>query len=592
MAAGSIPAVSSNISDANVAIKANNNNNNSNKPTAFKPTAAESVRDIVNTVVNDVAMETKKVDAARRVNESLAEEKARIQSLINGLVKRVSDKSSENVEPSDKPTSPSKVVEEVSATPKKQTTAISSSAAPGVRLDDHRTFCLEGTRLSWTQSSDSVTVYIAVPAWVKREHVVVKVLRNGIGIRVSNNNNSAPGTKPVFETMKATFGTIDHDSSMWMLDGIGASRNITLELEKSHLRWWSKLFTVDDPAKYIAVPDKKTALGLYNSNNINPDTPEESPENTSTPPPPPSSGSSTPNEGEAIPPPPDFPPPSLEKSSQGKTVEQAVEEAVADVTQAVCDGTSTTKRERRRVSFSEPEEITRRYSSGSSGAGPSSRRPPVPKQKMLTVTDVEEMLEKNLEEVAKKGPKHAAAALQVGMVYWHAPYGIPKNARLAAKYLKYGLENGALDSNAAFQLGMMCNSGDGCAPDHAEAVRWWTLAANLGNAVAMFNLGVMKMNGTGCDLDPIAALNLFAQAHNVNPRLRPPSLPQEVINERIAMAQRLKKERAKRDMSDEEKEARRTAAMDDLKLIALGTSAVAGMAVALIAFRHWWKNTL
>lgn len=574
MAAGSIPAVSKKLPDTPVGIKTNEN---INKP---KPTAAESVQNIVDSVVNDVATATKKGEAARRVNESLADEKARIQTLINGLVKRVSgSKPAEPAESSSAASSPSKVVEGVSAVPNAKTKE--SDAAPGVRLDDHRTFYLDGTRLSWTQSSDSVTVYIAVPSWVRREHVVIKMLNSAIAVRVG----FTPKGDPVFEAMQALFGTIDPDSSMWMLDGSGTSRNITLELEKSRVRWWSKLFTADDPAKYVVVPDKKTALEMYNSKTSNSNSaPAEKP--LETPPPPPAN--TAPNESEAIPPPPDCPPPSLEKPAKNQTVQEAVEETVADISQAVCDSTST-KRERRRVSFSEPEGIRR---AGSAGAGPSSRRPPVPKPKVLTVSDVEEMLEKNLAEVAKKGPRHASAALQVGMVYWHAPYGITKNSELAAKYLKYGLEHGALDANAAFQLGMMCNSGDGTMEDHIEAVRWWTLAAKLGNAVAMFNLGVMKMNGTGCDLDPIAALNLFAQAHAVNPRLRPPSLPHEVIADRIAMAQRIKKEKAKKNMSIEEKEARRSAAVDDLKVIAAGTTAVAGVAVALIAFRHWWKNTL
>ncbi len=53
------------------------------------------------------------------------------------------------------------------------------------------------------------------------------------------------------------------------------------------------------------------------------------------------------------------------------------------------------------------------------------------------------------------------------------------------------------DTNAQFMLGLMYVEGRGVPQDHAEALKWYCLAAAQGDAVAQLNLGVMFDNGRG-----------------------------------------------------------------------------------------------
>ena len=53
------------------------------------------------------------------------------------------------------------------------------------------------------------------------------------------------------------------------------------------------------------------------------------------------------------------------------------------------------------------------------------------------------------------------------------------------------------DASAQFNLGVMYDNGRGVLKDDAEAVRWYRLAAEQGDADAQFNLGLMYDNGRG-----------------------------------------------------------------------------------------------
>ncbi|MDH3563858.1 MAG: hypothetical protein OEN49_10780, partial [Gammaproteobacteria bacterium] len=52
------------------------------------------------------------------------------------------------------------------------------------------------------------------------------------------------------------------------------------------------------------------------------------------------------------------------------------------------------------------------------------------------------------------------------------------------------------------------------APDPAEAVKWWGLAAKQGLAAAQFNLGLMYMKGDGIDENPDEAVRLWRLSAN------------------------------------------------------------------------------
>ena len=63
------------------------------------------------------------------------------------------------------------------------------------------------------------------------------------------------------------------------------------------------------------------------------------------------------------------------------------------------------------------------------------------------------------------------------------------------------------------RLGVMYANGEGVPKDSAEAVKWYELAARLGdNATAQYNLGVMYSNGTGVPKNNIIAAEFFEKA--------------------------------------------------------------------------------
>jgi len=58
----------------------------------------------------------------------------------------------------------------------------------------------------------------------------------------------------------------------------------------------------------------------------------------------------------------------------------------------------------------------------------------------------------------------------------------------------------------------MYNGGRGVPKDYKTAVKWWTLAAEQGHAVAQYNLGVMYDNGKGVPQDDKTAVKWWTLA--------------------------------------------------------------------------------
>lgn len=58
---------------------------------------------------------------------------------------------------------------------------------------------------------------------------------------------------------------------------------------------------------------------------------------------------------------------------------------------------------------------------------------------------------------------------------------------------------------AQAMLGQLYDNGEGVPQDKAEAVRWYRLAADQGNAIAQTNLGVMYALGAGVLQDNVQA---------------------------------------------------------------------------------------
>ena len=80
------------------------------------------------------------------------------------------------------------------------------------------------------------------------------------------------------------------------------------------------------------------------------------------------------------------------------------------------------------------------------------------------------------------------AQFSLGVMYDNGE-GVPQDNAEAVKWYRLAAEQG--DADAQFNLGRMYDNGEGVPQDYAEAVKWYRLAAEQGDADAQFNLGLM-----------------------------------------------------------------------------------------------------
>lgn len=71
-----------------------------------------------------------------------------------------------------------------------------------------------------------------------------------------------------------------------------------------------------------------------------------------------------------------------------------------------------------------------------------------------------------------------------------------------------------IDPQEAYETGKRFREGNGCEKDAARAIKYWTLAADLGHSVAQFSLGYMYENGIGIDRDTSKAFSFYLLASN------------------------------------------------------------------------------
>ena len=88
----------------------------------------------------------------------------------------------------------------------------------------------------------------------------------------------------------------------------------------------------------------------------------------------------------------------------------------------------------------------------------------------------------------------AIAQFKLGFMYAFGE-GVPEDHAEAVKWFRMAAEQG--HANAQFSLGFMYANGEGVPEDDAEAVKWFRMAAEQGLASAQFNLGFMYDNGEG-----------------------------------------------------------------------------------------------
>ena len=110
---------------------------------------------------------------------------------------------------------------------------------------------------------------------------------------------------------------------------------------------------------------------------------------------------------------------------------------------------------------------------------------------------------------AEKGD--AKAQNQVGNIYFTGSEKIPKNYREAIRWYKLSVDQGNADSQTA--LGFMHQEGIGVLQDYVEAARLYKLAAAQGHGTAQSSLGFMYWEGNGVPHDLVRAhmwMNLSA----------------------------------------------------------------------------------
>ena len=88
--------------------------------------------------------------------------------------------------------------------------------------------------------------------------------------------------------------------------------------------------------------------------------------------------------------------------------------------------------------------------------------------------------------------------------------GVAKDQQEAVRWYRMAADQG--DAAAQYSLGWAYNHGEGVAKDQQEAVRWWRMAAEQGYAVAQTNLGVAYDNGEGVAKDQQEAVRWYRMA--------------------------------------------------------------------------------
>ena len=81
--------------------------------------------------------------------------------------------------------------------------------------------------------------------------------------------------------------------------------------------------------------------------------------------------------------------------------------------------------------------------------------------------------------------------------------GVLQNYAEAVRWYRLAAQQG--NAQAQSNLGNMYHNGQGVLQDYAETIRWYRLAADQGNAQAQSNLGIMHEYGQGVLQDNVMA---------------------------------------------------------------------------------------
>ena len=140
-----------------------------------------------------------------------------------------------------------------------------------------------------------------------------------------------------------------------------------------------------------------------------------------------------------------------------------------------------------------------------------------------------------------------AAQYNLGVMYRNGR-GVSRDQTEAVRWYRLAADQG--DARAQYHLGVMYGNGRGVPQDQTEAVRWFRLAADQGDTDAQFNLGFMYATGVGVSQDYVAAhmwYDLAGARSSGNQRDtyigERDSVATRMTPEQIAEAERLARER-------------------------------------------------
>jgi TPR repeat protein len=139
-------------------------------------------------------------------------------------------------------------------------------------------------------------------------------------------------------------------------------------------------------------------------------------------------------------------------------------------------------------------------------------------------------------------PGDAKAQRALAIKYYRGD-GVPKNAALAAEWLRKAAEQG--DPESQTLLAAMYTLGDGVPKDAPKAVEWYRKAAEQGFASAQLGLGGKYALGDGVARNLVEAYkwtNLAAASGNTQARDRLDELEEGMTKEEHAEAEKLARE--------------------------------------------------
>ena len=118
---------------------------------------------------------------------------------------------------------------------------------------------------------------------------------------------------------------------------------------------------------------------------------------------------------------------------------------------------------------------------------------------------------------AAAGDGNAEAAFDLGLLY-DLGNGVPASAETAFQWYRLAAEGGM--GAAAFDVGVMYDSGRGAPLDRSKAAIWYARAAVLGEKRAAFNLGQLYAVGQGVPRNDAAAIAWYDVATAAIPEAR------------------------------------------------------------------------